>query len=144
MAATAAEKDYVHLLTADLTKAAGAAPQTMVRNIADFERGHASYDVEAGLKAELEFGADIIIVAIGENVPELAEEKAQAAYAGAMGRLLTALKGRGEPALFVRSCFWPHAVKDGILRKACAEAGGTFVDIAALGSDASNAARAER
>ena len=144
MAATAAEKDYVHLLTADLAKAAGRPPETMVRNIADFERGHADYDIVAGLKAELALRADIVIVAIGENVPELADEKAQTGFAGAMARLLTALKAHGQPALFVRSCFWPHAVKDGILGKACADAGGTFVDIAALGNDASNAARAER
>jgi TolB protein len=144
MAATAAEKDYVHLLTADIAKASGSVPQTMVRNIADFERGHAAYDPAITLKAELEFGADILIVAIGENVPELGDDKAQAAFAAASARLLNSLKAQGQPALFVRSCFWPHAVKDGILRKACADAGGTFVEIATLGSDASNAARAER
>ena len=144
MAASAEEKDYVHLLTADIAKAAGAQPRTMVRNIADFERGYDGFDIAAGVKAELDFGADIVVVAIGENVPEPATEDARAKFAAAFARLLAALKQHGQPAIFVRSSFWPDAVKDGIMRKACADAGAAFVDIAALGRDAANAASSER
>jgi hypothetical protein len=46
--------------------------------------------------------------------------------------------------VFVRSCFWPNQPKDAILKQACADAGGVFVDIGALGRDAANAARSER
>jgi hypothetical protein len=46
--------------------------------------------------------------------------------------------------LIVRSCFWPDKTKDEILQQACAAAGGTFVDIRALGRDESNDARSER
>lgn len=144
MAASEEAKDYVHLLAARIGQASGTAPQTMVRNIADFERGYATFDITAGLKDALGFHADIVIVALGENVPEPGSDDYKAKLAAALARLLAALKEQGPPTIFVRSCFWPHEVKDGILRKAASDAGATWVDISALGRDASNAARSER
>ena len=70
MAASAKEKDYVSLLTADLAKAAGTRPEIQVRNIADFERGHVTFDLAKEFKAELAFAPDIVILAIGENVAD--------------------------------------------------------------------------
>lgn len=144
MAASAEEKDYVHLVTAEITKAAGAKTETMVRNIADFERGHASFDVAGEYKAVLEFNADLIIVAIGENVPELATNDARAKYATAFANLLAELKRYGNPVIFVRSSFWANGIKDDIMRKASADAGATFIDISKLGRDKSNVASSER
>lgn len=144
MAATAEAKDYVHLLTAGIARSAGGAPQILVRNIAGFERGYSSFDIGAELKDVLAFRADIVVLAIGENVPEPADDEARGKFATAFARLLATLTENGKPAIFVRSCFWPHEVKDGIMRKATADAGATWVDIAALGRDESNAARSER
>jgi lysophospholipase L1-like esterase len=144
MAASEEARDYVHLLLHDIAKAAGATPRSMVKNIAAFERGYDGFDVAEQLKAELAFRPDIAVVAIGENVAELATEAARAKFAAAFARLLATLQQNGQPAIFVRSSFWPNAVKDDIMRKASAAAGVTFVDIAALGSDASNVAKAER
>ena len=144
MAASAEAMDYVHLLTAAIGKASGAPPRTMVRNVAGFEREYRTFDIATELKPELEFHADLVVVAIGENVPEPATDEARASFAAAFAQLLATLKQHGQPAIFVRSCFWPHPVKDGIMRKASAEAGATFVDIAALGRDAANAAGSER
>ena len=48
MAASAQEKDFVHLVTKSLSKTVGTAPEIMIRNIAGFERQYASYDVEIG------------------------------------------------------------------------------------------------
>jgi len=143
MAATDAERDYVHLVTQAVKKATGKSPETKVANIADFERRYADYDVAKSLKAELAFRSDIVIVAIGENVPGLANAKKKQ-FAASFARLLAALKANGNPAIFVRSSFWADPAKDGIMKKACEEAGGTFVDIGALGKDETNFARAER
>ena len=144
MAASVKEKDYVHLLTADIAKAAGSQPETMVRNIASFERGYDIFDIEKEFKEELSFNADVVIVAIGENVSEPVTDEARANFAAAFARLLAALKQHGPPAIFVRSSFWPNETKDGLMRKASADAGITFVDIAKLGRDKENAASAER
>jgi hypothetical protein len=144
MAASAAEKDYVHLLLERIAKAANGQPQSLVRNIADFERQYASYDVAAGLKPALEFQADVIVLAIGENVPALKSDEEKVAFQAAISRLLSKLKDRGSPTVIVRSCFWADAAKDECLRTACDAAGGVFVDIGPLGRDEANYARSER
>jgi hypothetical protein len=141
MAASAEDKDYVHRLTAKIANAAGGAPpRTMVRNIADFERGYGEFDVTAGLKEELAFEADIVVVAIGENVAEIRTELEGAKFSKAFKGLLSEIKGHGQPAIFVRSSFWPNAAKDDIMRDVCADMGVTFVDIGPLGADPSNKA----
>src|SRR5437868_4243223 len=53
MAASAGEKDYVHLLLGRIAEAAHGQPVSMVRNIAEFERQHAGFDIAARLKPEL-------------------------------------------------------------------------------------------
>ena len=49
MAASEESKDYVHLLTKQIAEAAQGSPETMVQNIADFERNYAAYDIPATL-----------------------------------------------------------------------------------------------
>lgn len=144
MAATAADKDYVHVLTQHLAKAAGGQPRIRVGNIATFEREFGTYDVARGLRDDAAFGADVAIIAIGENVPELTTEQAKAGYRAAFAKLLAELKKDNRPAIFVRSAFWPNATKDAIMKAACAEAGGVFVDISALSRQEANYARSEQ
>ena len=144
MAASAADKDFVHVLAARLGKAAGGQVKFMARNIADFERGHADYDIAAGMKDELALKPDVVVVAIGENVPELATDEAKAKYAAAFGRLLSTLEANSHPAIFVRSQFWANPTKDEIMKRVSAEHGVTFIDAGALGREPANAARSER
>jgi hypothetical protein len=144
MAASAEEKDYVHVLTNSLAKLLGRQPEIRVKNVADFERHYETYDAEAGLKGDLDFSPDTVVVAIGENVPPLASEDAKAKFKASFVRLLTTLKSRGKPAIFVRSCFWPDKAKDDVLREAAVATGGVFVDISGLSKDESNYARSER
>jgi len=145
MAASAGEKDYVHLLLRRFTEAAdGKEPASLVANIATFERQYDTFDVAAGLKKQLDFKADLVIVAIGENTPALATEEAQEKFRKAVARLLAALKESGAGTIVVRSCFWPNKAKDDALKQACAEAGGVFVDIGVLSADPGSFARSER
>lgn len=145
MAASALENDYVHLVMRGLDGLAGEKSEVKVANIADFERNSAAYDVDVRLKAEFGFKPTLVIVAIGENVPALRTDEDKARFKAGLGALLAAAKGSGAaPSVVVRSCFWADPAKDEILRQACTEAGGTFVDIGALGKDESNYARAER
>ena len=144
MAASAEARDYVHLVAQGLAAKTNAAPEILVKNIADFERAHAGYDVSGKLKEAIDFHADLIIVAIGENVPALKTPEDQAAFQSSVSKLLTALKTDRQPTLVVRSCFWANTAKDEALKQACAAAGGVFVDISALAKDESNYARSER
>lgn len=144
MAASAREKDYVQLLTSHIAKTAGAHPMTMVRNIADFERGYETFDIEKEFKEELAFQADLVIIAIGENVSEPSTDESRKKFAEAFARLLSAVKQHGKPAIFVRSSFWQNPVKDTIMRRASEDAGATYVDISRLGADKSHMASSER
>jgi hypothetical protein len=144
MAASSEDKDYVHLVTRALAQHTGSTPQIMVRNIADFERNYGTYDVDLHMKDLFAFGPDLVVLAIGENVPALGSEDDKARFkAGVMSILRCALAKR-RPLVVVRSCFWADAAKDEVLCQACEEAGGIFVNTGPLGRDAANAARAER
>lgn len=144
MAASAADKDFVHLLLGRVAKAAGGQPQSLVRNIADFERQYSTYDVAAGIKPAIDFEADLIVLAIGENVPALKSDDEKVAFKTAVSGLLSKLKGARQPTVIVRSSFWADAAKDEALKEASESVGGVFVEIGALGRDEANYARSER
>lgn len=144
MAASSEDKDYVHLVAAALAEHTGAIPQILVRNIADFERQFPTYDVDLHMQDLFAFDPDLVVLAIGENVPPLGSEDAKAEFKAAVMNILRCAQAKRRPLVVVRSCFWADAAKDELLRQACHEAGGTFVDAGPLGRDAANAARAER
>lgn len=144
MAASAETKDYVHLVTDALAAKSGQAPAVMVKNISDYERTYTAYDLATGMKEAIDFQADIIVLAIGENVPALATPEDISKFQSSVTKLLTILKGERQPTLLVRSCFWANAGKDDALRQACAAVGGIYVDISALARDEANYARSER
>jgi lysophospholipase L1-like esterase len=144
MAATAEAKDYVHLVTKALTAKAGTAPEVMVKNIADFERAYSGYDVAAKLKDAIDFHADLIILAIGENVPGLKTAEDKVKLQASVTSLLNALKGERKPTILVRSCFWANAAKDEALQQACSAVGGIYVNISSLSKDEANYGRSER
>jgi len=145
MAASAPEKDYVHLLLKRFTEAAdGHAPEAMVENFADFEREHASRSFAEAFEKCAAFRADIVILAIGENVPPLKTDEARSTFYKEMTTLLKVLKRDSNPSIFVRSCFWEDKVKDDILRQVCEEADGTFVSLSGVDKDKSNFAHSER
>lgn len=144
MAASSADKDYVRLVTRAIAQHTGATPVFRARNIADFERNYATYDVDVQLKELFAFDPDLVVLAIGENVPALGSDDARAKFkAGVMSLLRCALAKR-RPRVVVRSCFWADAAKDEVLRQACEEANGIFVNAGPLGREAANAARSER
>ena len=143
MAASAVEKDYVHILARSISGITKTSPVLMIENIADFERQYATYDL-ARLKKAVDFKADTVVVAIGENVPPVGSEESKAKFRESVLKLLTALSIASHPTIIVRSSFWPDKNKDEILRNVCAEVGGVFVDISALSKDESNYARSER
>ncbi|MHB1078515.1 MAG: SGNH/GDSL hydrolase family protein [Prosthecobacter sp.] len=144
MAATAEAKDYVHLVTKALTEKAGTAPEVMVKNIADFERAYSGYDIAAKLKEAIDFKADLIILAIGENVPGLKTAEDKTKLQASVTTLLRAMKGEKKPTILVRSCFWANAAKDEALQQACTAVGGIYVNIGSLSKDEANYARSER
>lgn len=144
MAATAEEKDYVHVVAKALAAKQGVTPVIMVKNVADFERAHVGYDIAGKFADAAAFKADLIILCIGENVAALKTPEAQASYQAQVTALLKTLKSNPKAQIIVRSSFWANEAKDGAMRKACEAVGGVFVDISALSKDEQNYARSER
>ena len=144
MAASAEAKDYVHVFTTSLSDKQGSTPEIHVKNIADFERAHQGYDFATKLKEAIDFQADLIVLAIGENVPALKTPEEKAKLQEAVTKLLTTLKGDRKPVILVRSGFWANAAKDEALRGASDTVGGIYADISALAKDKSLYGRSER
>ncbi len=144
MAASAPENDYVHVFSRAIAELTGRKPETLAENIADFERGYETFDIETAFQKHLQFKAGLVIVAIGENVPALTSEEAQTKFRKCLANLLTSLKKNSNPTLLVRSTFMPDETMDKTLKQACTDAGGIFVDIHTLSKDESNYARSER
>jgi alpha-galactosidase len=144
MAATSADKDYVHLVTQALAAKQGAQPEVMVKNVADFERNHVGYDIVGKFADAAAFKADLIILCIGENVAAFKTPEARAKYQERVTDLLKTLKTNPQAAVIVRSSFWANTAKDEAMRKACEAVGGTFIDISVLSKDEKNYARSER
>lgn len=143
MAASSEDLDYVHLLQSKITKAAGGQPEIMVRNIAEFERGLATFQIRDQLKKELEFRADVVVVAIGENAskPETAEARLQ--FRDSFNNLLAAIEEAGHPRIFVRSQFWADPEKDGLMKEVTLARRHTWIELSGL-VDESCFARSER
>jgi len=144
MAASAEDKDYVHLVTHALAQHTGSTPEIRVSNIADFERHYATYDVDEQLKDLFAFDPDLVVLAIGENVPPLGSEDAKTKFKAGVSSILRCAMAKRHPLVVVRSGFWADAAKDQVLRQVCQEGDAVFVDAGALGPDPANAARSER
>lgn len=144
MAASSEEKDYVHQLVARIHRATGARPEIRVRNIADFERTLSKYDLTKNLQEDLEFGADLVIVAIGENAAKPSTEEARREFAESFGALLRTVAREGQSKVLVRSQFWPDAAKDDLMRQQAEAARVTWVDVGKLAADEAHFARSER
>ena len=67
MAASSADKDYVHILTANFKQQNAAATVTAM-NIAAFERGYGSFNLDSAFSAVAKTKPDLLIIRIGENV----------------------------------------------------------------------------
>jgi uncharacterized protein len=144
MAASSEDKDYVHLVSRALAEHTGGMPQIMVRNIADFERNYATYDVDGRLKDLFAFDPDLVVLAIGENVPALGSGEAKAQFKSGVMSILRCALAKRHPLVVVRSCFWADPDKDQVLRQACDEADAIFVDAGLIGREPASIARSER
>lgn len=147
MAATVAERDYVHRLAKRLEEATQRKPQLSVRNLADFERAYETYDLEKGLAETLEFQPDLIIVALGENVPSLDSAQKVQAFEAAFLSLLQRLRsqtGSKPRTILVRGTFWRDDAKEAAMKSASQKVEARFVSLEGLDQDPLNFGRAER
>ena len=123
MAASAPEKDYVHRLYAKLTES-GREVYMRIRQAADWERGMREADRLSSFEGEKEFGADLILFRLGENVPK----EDVCLLSDAIRELMAYLARAGTKVLFT-TCFWHHPERNDAIRAAAASLAAPVIDI---------------
>jgi len=127
MAASAAEKDYVHLVTKGIEEKTGRKCDVRVRNLANFERKFREYDLKQ-IQDLVDFRPDYLIFALGENVAALKEEAERLEYRDAFARLVKRfLSGEHKPLTVVRGVFWANQWKDEMMAQVAKDNGLVFV-----------------
>ena len=130
MAASAEDKDYVHLVTHGIERNTGRRADVRVKNLAAFERNYRTWDVASGVKELADFNPEYLIVALGENVSNLTNDADREAYRAAFGKLVGAFFCDGRrPRTVIRGVFWPNSAKDAEMARIAAELGVPFVKV---------------
>ena len=105
MAASAPEKDYVHLLYAKL-RAAGIDPYMMIRQASGWEIGYLNEDVLDKFAEERAFDADIVVYRLGENV----KREMKPAFREKLEVFINHICPRGK--VIFTTCFWKNEIVD--------------------------------
>lgn len=123
MAAPDTAHDYAHLFARSL----GLDTAVHVRNFYPFETEPGAADqLIASLKPALARKPEIVVVQLGDNVKQYRLDQLWS-FSGTYRKLLAAVKpGR---RLYCVSTFWSHSLTDGVIERACNEAGGHYVYI---------------
>lgn len=131
MAASAAGKDYVHLLAAKF-KQGNVNTTVQAKNIAAFEVENSTYDFDKELKAYRDSKPDLLIMRISENVPLGFDS---ASFAKQYQALLAYMKvGNSNLKILAAGSFWSgHERSDMILSQYT-----PYVSLSFLGNDVSN------
>jgi lysophospholipase L1-like esterase len=144
MAASEEAKDYAHLIASHVAGVnAGKQPAMLAVNIVTYggwEQNYGpNYNVESELKTLLDWQPDVVFVQLGDNsTASLTSDEAKTAFARSFETVLAAFKNKNQPKIFVVSTFWPTPTTDALLRQACTNVGGTFVDISGLYGNLAN------
>ncbi len=142
MAASALEKDYVHLFIARLVAAqSGKMPKTMIGG----GGGGKLTDKLTQLAKYKEFGADLLIVQMGENDnKDVSVDGFQKPYE----QILEAVRaGNPNVNIFCFSTWGPptgNAKKDAFIQSACKKYNGTFVSLRKVNADPDNMVKSEK
>ena len=128
MAASAPEKDYVHLLYAKLC-AAGLKPYMMIRQASGWEIGFLDDDVLDKFTEERAFDADIVIYRLGENV----KKDLKPAFREKLEAFIEHICPRGK-VIFTTN-FWKNEIVDNGIRDLAQKRGERCVDIRCEGEE---------
>jgi hypothetical protein len=137
MAASAKEKDYVHLVIAGLEEKRGPI-SFCVAQLAEWERNYNKEYVLEPYRSVKIFEPDMIIVRIGENVSRDILE--QYSYKDALMAMIRFFNPDRKANVIVTDMFWKSEALDRPSEDAAREQGYEFVSISDLGEDNTNKA----
>lgn len=129
MAASAAEKDFVHLLKSNIKTMS---PQTIFQsaNIANtFERKFWKYNV-GDFRKFVDWNPELIVLEIGENINDTLAVKYR--LGEHLDRFIGELSGDRKPTICLVGSFWPNQHIDKIMKAACVRHNWIYVDLQGL------------
>lgn len=132
MAASALEKDYVHVLNRRIEEKTGEPVAYKVANIADFERDPENFDLSF-FQDFRDWQPDVIILRICENTPADKIEAFGNAYPQLI-RYLQEGSAPGKVQIYAVGAFWQDDKKEAYIRDAGKMPGVTYVSLAHLHS----------
>ena len=140
MAASARDKDFAHLLVADLEARRGERADFRIRNLALLERNYTTnLAAFAELAADVDWAPDYVVIAIGENAKISDETKED--YTKFLVSLAQPLvQSAKHPKVVLRAPFWRNPVKASCTEQAAGLVGAIYVDAGPLGSNPENKA----
>jgi hypothetical protein len=131
MAASAPEKDYVHILMRQIrTRDPGA--EFCIAQMAGWEREYwLGEAVLAQYQAAADFAADLIILRLVENVPR--DQLDEHPFAPAYAALLDFLDPQHRAQVILTTSFWPAGGRDEAIRQVAEQRGHMLVELGSLG-----------
>lgn len=132
MAASDANKDYVHQLAARL----GGVEHTEV-DLYPFETNFRTYNLES-IDGYLLLQPDLIVLQIGDNASDAL------GFVQYYKTLVNRLGTRGSPLIVCTSTWWPYPALNQEIKNTCSAPNLRFVDISHLYADPTNIASSER
>lgn len=135
MAASSADKDYVHLLSSRLLEQEDLL--VMVRQYVTWEQGYKTGDFSC--EDARNFMADEIIFRLGENVPALQNDAEEEEFYQAILAFLQQINPKGGKVYFT-TCFWRHERTDNAICRAAETLNMPVIDLNPLGKADENMA----
>ena len=133
MAASSAERDYVHLVTRALRRRHGRVAY-FTKGMYPFESGWRKRD-HSFIADAYTWRPDVVVVAIGENMDDFRNEEDAAAFELALEDVVRRFREVNPSCLFVvRGVFWENPSKDAALRRVAERVGAPFVSTSDLGA----------
>ena len=141
MAASAPEKDFVHLVAKGLEARTGGKADWRIRKMYALERNIATnVATVAEIATDVAWGPDYVVIAIGENVPKIDSTNA-ADYRRLLADIARPFASMSKPPKIVmRAPFWTNEAKAKCTAEAAAEVGAVYVDAGPLGLQDENKA----
>ena len=132
MAASSLEKDYVHLTVAELERRYGRVCYC-VAQLAEWEGDTENAEILERFHEARDFGADLVVIRIGENVPKTVTDSDRLAVA--FEKMIRYFAVRKNCRILVTDLFWHRAAIDDAIEQARVRVGGIPVRIGDLGED---------
>ena len=141
MAASVREKDFAHLVAAEVTRRTGRRANLRVKSGYYLEKDFRGTDISREFAREIAFRPEILVVALGENARIGEGTDDERDWQAALVNLVKAIRAGGcDPVVVMRAPFWPNPVNRRVTEAAAKEAGARFVDAGPLGADPANKA----